>query len=312
MNQLIRNIFRGQLNRGLMIPIVKILLMDRTTRKNIFWNTDEYTEYGDGFQPEDEITAELVCGDQGTLLQPRAAKNKDLQGKRTLEHAEVFTPLWICNRQNNLLDEVWFERTDVFNTSNGDKWITHHHKISFPDKLKKYWTDYVDNKQLEITCGEAPYMVSPYDTLTGQKIPLENRIGILDRKLRIVNENTQNESEWFSWTIRAFQSTFGFEYQGDSLTIARLNLLLTFVENLFFKWKRLATKKELDQIARIISWNFWQMDGLTGTVPGGKPEEQYELQNLFASTDTTELKPSCRIMDWRNLKKSFVFRKLYE
>lgn len=312
MNRLIRNIFREQLNRGLMIPVVNTLLMDRTTRQNIFWNTDEYKEYGDGFQPEDEITPDLVCGDRGALLQPRIAKDKELQGKRTLEHAEVFTPLWICNLQNNLLDKAWFGTANIFNTMNGTKWITHHHKIVFPNEPNKNWTDYVDNKRLEITCGEAPYVVSPYDTITGQKISLENRIGILDRKLRIVNENTQNESEWFNWTLRAFQSTFGFECQGDSLTIARLNLLLTFVENLFYKWNRLATKKELDQIARIISWNFWQMDGLTGTVPGGKPEMQYESQDLFASTNTTELKPSCRIMDWRNLKKSFIFRKIYE
>ena len=312
MNRLIVNIFRGQVNRGIMIPIMKVLLMDRTTRKNIFWNTDEYKEYGNGFQAEDEITPDLVCGDQGNLLQPRTAKNKELQGKRTLEHAEVFTPLWICNLQNNLLDASWFGTENIFNTPNGTKWITHHQKIVFPDKHGKNWKDYVDTKRLEITCGEAPYVVSPYDTITGHKIPLENRIGILDRKLRIVNENTRDETEWLKWIMRAYQSTYGFEYQGDSLTIARLNLLLTFVENMVKKWNRLATKQELNDIAKIISWNFWQMDGLTGTVPGGKPEEQYESQDLFASPDTTEVKPSCRIMDWHNQKKSFIFRKIYE
>ena len=29
--------------------------------------------------------------------------------------AEVFTPSWICNAQNNLIDNAWFERKDVFN-----------------------------------------------------------------------------------------------------------------------------------------------------------------------------------------------------
>ena len=49
---------------------------------------------------------------------------------------------------------------------------------------------------------------------TGEAIPIKDRIGILDRKLRIINENTDNEGEWLKWTIRAFQSVYGYEYQG--------------------------------------------------------------------------------------------------
>jgi hypothetical protein len=29
--------------------------------------------------------------------------------------AEVFTPSWICNAQNNLIDNTWFGRDNVFN-----------------------------------------------------------------------------------------------------------------------------------------------------------------------------------------------------
>ena len=32
--------------------------------------------------------------------------------------------------------------------------------------------EYVDLRWLEITCGEAPYMVTRYDTVTGEEIPL--------------------------------------------------------------------------------------------------------------------------------------------
>ena len=51
------------------------------------------------------------------------------------------------------------------------------------------WKDYINNIVLEITCGEAPYLASRYDTTTGEYIFVNNRIGFLDRKLRIINEN---------------------------------------------------------------------------------------------------------------------------
>ena len=35
-----------------------------------------------------------------------------------------------------------------------------------------------------------------------------------------MSENTDTEEEWFTWTKRAFQSVYGFEYQGDSLLLA--------------------------------------------------------------------------------------------
>lgn len=35
----------------------------------------------------------------------------------------------------------------------------------------KDWRKYVDARRLEISCGEAPYLVSRYDTVTGCEIP---------------------------------------------------------------------------------------------------------------------------------------------
>ncbi len=55
--------------------------------------------------------------------------------------------------------------------------------------MERVWEDYIDSKRLEITYGEAPYLVSRYDASTGEMIDIHKRIGILDRKLRVVNEN---------------------------------------------------------------------------------------------------------------------------
>ena len=88
-----------------------------------------------------------------------------------------------------MIDEAWFGRKNVFNISKNKSWITNKELISFP--AEKNWKNYVDARRLEISCGEAPYIVSRYDTVTGREIPIEERIGLLDRKLRVVNENTR-------------------------------------------------------------------------------------------------------------------------
>ena len=69
-------------------------------------------------------------------------------------------------------------------------------KIVFSDEKGKTWKDYVDLVCMEITCGEAPFLVSRYDAATGEIIPLKKRIGILDRKIRIVNENVTGHNDW--------------------------------------------------------------------------------------------------------------------
>ena len=179
----------------------------------------------------------------------------------------------------------------------------------------KDWQKYVDSKRLEITCGEAPYIVSRYDTTTADIIPVKERIGILDRKLRVVNENTNDEKEWIKWVYRAFESVYGYEFQGDNLLIARINLLITFVDYLQERWNRVATDQELKKITNIIVWNLWQMDGITGTVPFGKPMEEYQQLSLFdfavGINDTEPEEVDCRIFDWRS-KESITFRSIKE
>ena len=281
---------------------LKILLQDKTTKKNIIWATDAY-KHSIGAKDTDQIEMSHLIGMDPILLQPRISKAVEEQQKRTRKKAEVFTPVWICNQMNNHLDEEWFGRKDVFNIEGEQTWITVEGPVSFPGK--KTWKHYVDSRRLEITCGEAPYLVSRYDVSTGELIsPLEHRIGLLDRKMRIVNENTENYEEWMKWTLRAFQSCYGFEYQGDSLLIARINLIMTFNDYYVEHWGKDPDDKSLRQFANVIAWNIWQMDGFTDSVPLGKPQETEHQINMFEflgeeDPEDKEEAPLCRIWDWR-------------
>ena len=284
--------------------VLGLLLKDKTTKKNIIWATDAYASNGPSFSDKSQITVESLLGLDSVALQPRIEKAVTEQRERTRKKAEVFTPVWLCNRMNNDCDEQWFGRRDVFNTEQDDHgWKVIETKIDFPEG--KTWKSYVDSRRLEITCGEAPYLVSRYDAATGDLIlPPLRRIGILDRKLRIVNENTNSEEDWLKWAKRAFQASYGYEYQGDSLLIARINLLMTFNDYYMERWSKQADTKLLRSIANIISWNIWQMDGLKGTVPLGKPFEEFHQISLFedpaeeSKKDERKQMP-CRVYDWR-------------
>ena len=172
---------------------MNILLKDKTTGKNIIWATDAYASHGRNCTDTSQIIMDAFTKGNPVILRPRIEKALEQQQERTRKKAEVFTPVWLCNIMNNYCDEQWFGRRDVFNHENEDNtWTVSEGKIQFPEG--KNWQDYVDSKRLEITCGEAPYLVSRYDAATGDFIlPPIRRIGILDRKLRIVNENTETE-----------------------------------------------------------------------------------------------------------------------
>ena len=293
-----------------MEPVLHILLSDKTTKRNIIWATDSYSSLGKEFAADAQITTATLIGMNPILLQPRVLKDEAQQQERTKTHAEVFTPAWICNQMNSFCDDEWFGKNNVFNTPDEDEWLATEQPIEFPKR--KTWKHYVDSRRLEITCGEAPFIVSRYDASTGVEIPIPQRIGLLDRKLRVVNENAADEEEWLKWVLRAFQSVYGYEYQGDNLLLARINLLLSFSEYLEDRWKRKPTIKELKKVSNVISWNIWQMDGLMGTVPLGEPEEiqrQITMEDLLFSIgeeQSKKISPRCKIYDWRG-DRSLLF-----
>jgi hypothetical protein len=296
--------------------LLGVLLKDKTTKQNIIFATAVYSADGRPIKETEQITEGLLKGYLQHEIQPRVLKNQEQQQVRTRTKAEVFTPSWICNKMNNHCDEEWFGRCDVFNLEREQGWTVNPERISF--KEPNDWQKYVDSRRLEITCGEAPYIVSRYDAATGEPIEIKNRIGILDRKLRVINENTENEKEWLAWVLRAYQSVYGYEFQGDNLLIARINLLVTFVDYMQDAWDRKPTEKELQKIANVIVWNFWQMDGISGTVPYGKPKEENRQYSIFdyvvsdepqGNAEQARCDTDCWIYDWRS-NKSITYKSM--
>ena len=266
-------------------PVLRILLKDHSTGENIIWATDNYSHLGNTYHSAATMRLKDLVKLDKSVIQPRVYKTLELQKQRTKVNAEVFTPSWICCLMNNHLDDIWFGRKDVFNKMKDKSWRATNRPIEFPSSGSKTWQGYVDSRRIEITCGEAPYLVSRYDTTTGKVLDITHRIGILDRKLRVVNENAKDEAEWIKWALRAYQATYGYEYQGDSLLIARINLLMTFCDYMQARWDRNPTEDELKAVAFVISWNIWQMNGLTYKTSYDADADRKRLQEIIDECD---------------------------
>lgn len=315
--------------------VLKTLLQDKTSKRNILWATDTYAELGPAYSRGSEITPALITGKHSYLIRSRAQKRQEQQSARTKAHAEVFTPLWVCAKMNDAIDEEWFGAPHVFFDEQGRRTD----RVEFPQDAEsaksaesaeasesakgakdarvakgaghvkgaegRTWRDYVKSRRLEITCGEAPYLVSRYDVATGEPVSVEQRVGILDRKLRVVDENAQDEGEWLRWALRAMESTYGYEFQGDNLLIARLNILATFEESLRRRWHREATDTELRKVANIIAWNIWQMDGLSYRIPFSDTSddaidlfEAMGVDDAWGRPKPAERTSRCRVYNW--------------
>ena len=252
--------------------VLKTLLQDKNTGKNIIWATNEYIKFGPEYLSDSEMISYTVNALDLNLLQPRVTKSKETQKGRTKDKAEVFTPSWICDYMNSYCDFDWF------NIKKKDK----DGKVRFIFDDKKSLKGYVDLKKLEITCGEAPFVISRYDTTKGNIISLYKRIGFLDRKLTAISQYIEDKEEWLKMVYRAYESSYGYEYQGDNLLKARINLFYSFIDYYEKKWGLFPSNTELKKIANIISRNFWQMDGLTYTAP---------LSDI-----------KCKVYNWRSKK----------
>ena len=270
------NFTRDILESDIPRDVLDILLSDRTTGRRILWMTDGYERLESVFDVKmgvrDEIDADVISRPGNKIIRPRVDKSKEEQRERIQKKAEVFTPSWICNNMINEFDAAWFDRKPAPFTTEGSReggWKRLPDKIEFPNTPEHTWLDYINFRCLEMCCGEGPFLVSRYDTTTGEVIPVPDRIGILDRKLRVVTENVGTQpDEWLKHAILALKATLGFEWQGDNLLIARENVLYTMLEY----YRYYCTEEPLDhktllELADIISWNIWQMDGLKCVVP---------------------------------------------
>lgn len=237
--------------------LLDTLLTDRTTKKNIIWATDSYMNLGEAFAPDKHIKPDLVTGVHRLLIQPRAAKSLEEQRHRTKEKAEVFTPLKTIEQMNKALESY--------------------------QPNKNNWQDYVRELKLEITCGEAPFIVTRYNpTAHGVLIGIPSRVGFLDRKLKAVSRYCDNKKDWLVWAKEAYKACYGYEWQGDNVLIARENLLYTLIDYYEAKFNKKPSLKVREEFAEIISWNIFQMDGLRNVVPMSCHEE-----NVFAPPKLT-------------------------
>ena len=252
--------------------LLNILLQDKTTGNTILWATDSYDSNGHLFASKANITTDLITGALGSLIQPRALKSTTEQLYRTRDKAEVFTPLSIVKQMNDAFD------TKRFNKNN--------------------WQEYVELLKLEITCGEAPFIVSRYDPVSDKRelLPLAERVGFLDKKLSVVSKYCITHGEWLKWAIIAFQSSYGYEWQGDSLLIARENLLYTFIDYYQAQFKETPSIELQKVIAEIIVWNIFQMDGLKYVIPMSCKTETITIkgiETLFSKEDDRIVEKPC-------------------
>lgn len=247
--------------------LLEVLLVDHSTQNNIFWATDSYVAEGDGYGWHDSITVSAITGKHGSIIMPRALKTRDEQLRRSRQMAEVFTPAWLVKKMNDAIDDEWNRAQD-----------------GLKDGLEP-WQRYVLTMELEISCGEAPFLTSRYDTVTAEPIPIDERVGLLDRKLQRVNEFA-TDAEWTRWALLALAHVYGYEWQGDNLLLAREALLATFVD---YHEQRFSCRPAQDIIrkaAEIIAWNVWQMDGLKAVVPASCHDEKTVEAGLFETIET--------------------------
>ncbi len=245
--------------------VFRQLLYDHSTRKNIFWATDSYADLGIGYAPHDEITIEKITGGNGNVIIPRSVKAKVEQSKRTKDMAEVFTPSTVCKTMvDYIMPEPDVCAVSTSNSRGSEGGFTY----------------------LEITCGEAPFLVSRYDTVTGEPIPIDKRIGILDRLLRYVNA-TASDEDYARQSLLALGNVYGYEWQGDNLLLAREAVLTSFVEYYVRRFGSEPDETLLMKAAEIVSWNLWQMDGLKAVVPGTCHETTSSSLDLFAGEQSS-------------------------
>lgn len=201
--------------------------------------------------------AEPMTVERARALLPRCMKPHDERSSRQDNYAEVFTPLWMVRIMTDEVDPVCDD-----------------------------WQSYVCVRVLEPTCGEAPFLTTRYDPSLSLSQHSCERVGMLDRKLSAIPPCPDRTE----WCLRALQSCHGCELNADSLLLARVNVLLTFID---------ACAPSHDAIMRacdIITWNLWQMDMYTLSPPHA-PVMKPTLDN-YADGRKGPMNRKCRLMDW--------------
>lgn len=139
------------------------------------------------------------------------------------------------------------------------KSITNEDKIDELSIEDNFWEEYVQFVMLEADCGTSDYLCQRYDNETNELIPVQDRQGFLDKRLRSIFENASNY-KWFPWVKKAYQNIYSYDASGDNVYISRKKMLDTFVDACRHYKNVMPGNNELHQIAIILSYNIWQMD----------------------------------------------------
>lgn len=85
---------------------------------------------------------------------------------------------------------------------------------------------------------------------------------------------------------------------------------MTWYENYVEKMGEEPSLKYAKEAAKIISWNFWQMDGLTGSIPTKPLYESAQISIFELLGDTPVVRKDeiySKIFDWRaNQSQTFI------
>ena len=103
-------------------------------------------------------------------------------------------------------------------------------------------------------------------------------------------------------------STYGFDWQGDNVLLARENLLYTFIDYYRKKFDKKPDIELVKDIADIISWNIWQMDGLKYVIPNSCRNQKITQMTLFGDITTEQVCEGCK--DGDNKKHNGIYCKI--
>ena len=96
------------------------------------------------------LSFSLILGKHKNIIQPRINKSIIEKQKRIKEKGEVFTPSWVCNHQNNLIDNVWFDEENVFNIEKEESWESSRRYQTRPGALVSKIFKNISGKEIEI------------------------------------------------------------------------------------------------------------------------------------------------------------------
>jgi len=134
----------------------------------------------------------------------------------------------------------------------------------------------------------------------------------------VLSENIDEGEDWLNWANKALKSIYGYDWQGDNVLLARENLLCTFIDYYVLKFHKEPGEELILNVAFILSWNIWQMDGLKFVIPDSCKEDVTSYVQLSLFDNPIESKPCegcaknnpllhtgiyCKVMDWNENKE---------